>query len=171
MQVRFITSHGPFDVELDATRAPGTVANFLGYVRSGFYDGTLFHRVIPNFMVQGGGLEPGLRTRPTGEPIQNESGNGLSNRVGTIAMARTSAPHSATAQFFINVVDNAFLDKESPHGDGWGYCVFGHVVAGMDVIESIRRVPTGNRGGQQDVPVEDVIIQSASVLEEPSDGN
>jgi peptidyl-prolyl cis-trans isomerase B (cyclophilin B) len=168
MQVRFNTSLGAFDVELDALRAPVTVENFLGYVRAGFYDGTLFHRVIPNFMVQGGGLDAGLATRPTREAIRNESGNGLSNVVGTIAMARTSAPHSATAQFFINVVDNPFLDKESPQGDGWGYCVFGRVVSGMDVIERIRRVPTGSRGGHQDVPREDVLIQSATVLEDPT---
>jgi peptidyl-prolyl cis-trans isomerase B (cyclophilin B) len=166
MQVRFITTHGPFDVELDAERAPVTVENFLAYVRDGFYDGTIFHRVIPNFMVQGGGLEPGMRNKPTRESIQNESGNGLSNVTGTLAMARTSAPHSATAQFFINVVDNHFLDKESPHSDGWGYCVFGRVSAGMEVIEAIRRVPTGNRGGHQDVPVEDVLIESATVIGE-----
>jgi len=164
MQVRFATGLGSFDVELDAARAPATVENFLGYVRSGFYVGTIFHRVIANFMVQGGGLEPGLRTRPTGEPIPNESGNGLSNLTGTLAMARTSAPHSATAQFFINVVDNQFLDKESPHSDGWGYCVFGRVVSGMDVIEAIRGVPTGTRAGQQDVPLDDIVILSATVL-------
>src|SRR5262249_2497889 len=146
-------------IELEGDKAPLTVANFLGYVEEGFYDGTVFHRVIPNFMIQGGGFEPGMQQKRTKAAIQNESGNGLSNTRGSIAMARTSAPHSATAQFFINVTDNPFLDKAQSQ-DGVGYCVFGKVVEGMDVVDKIKRVATTTRSGHQNVPSQDVVIQS-----------
>lgn len=153
------TSLGAIHIEMDADRAPKTCENFLQYVRDGFYDGTIFHRVINNFMIQGGGFEPGMRQKRTRAPIQNEANNGLRNRVGSIAMARTMAPHSASAQFFINVADNGFLDY--PGQDGWGYCVFGQVVEGMDVVEQIKALATGTRHGFQDVPVQDVIIEQA----------
>jgi peptidyl-prolyl cis-trans isomerase B (cyclophilin B) len=149
------TSMGPIKVQLDEEKAPITVKNFLGYVDDKFYDGTTFHRVIPGFMIQGGGMEPGMRQKRTKAPIKNESTNGLPNKRGTIAMARTGVPDSATSQFFINVVDNGFLDK-AKSGDGVGYCVFGKVLEGMDVVDKIRNVKTG----AQDVPVEDVIIKS-----------
>jgi peptidyl-prolyl cis-trans isomerase B (cyclophilin B) len=149
---------GPIVIELDSEKAPSTCKNFLQYAREGFYDGTIFHRVIGNFMVQGGGFGPGMIPKRTRDPIENEAKNGLSNRTGTVAMARTSAPHSATAQFFINVADNKFLDH--PGQDGWGYCVFGKVVEGMDVVSQIKAVPTASRFGHQDVPVEDVVIES-----------
>lgn len=165
MLVRFTTNHGTFEVTLDPERAPITVENFVQYVRDGFYNGTVFHRVIANFMIQGGGMDAELKQKPTRASIQNESGNGLSNVKGSIAMARTSAPHSASAQFFINVTDNTFLDKESPRGDGWGYCVFGAVTNGMDVVEAIKAIPTGNRSGYQDVPTRDVVIEEAVVVE------
>jgi cyclophilin family peptidyl-prolyl cis-trans isomerase len=155
------TSLGKIELELDSKKAPKTVANFLAYLDSGFYDGTIFHRVIPNFMIQGGGFEPGLKQKSTKDSIQNESSNGLSNLRGTIAMARTSAPHSASSQFFINVKDNLFLDK-SQAADGHGYCVFGKVTNGLDVLDSIKMVPTGNKAGHGDVPLSDVKIIKAS---------
>lgn len=159
--VKLHTNHGVITLELDADKAPQTVANFLAYVEAGHYNNTIFHRVIGNFMIQGGGFEPGMRQKPTGAPIENEASNGLKNARGTIAMARTSDPHSATAQFFINVSDNEFLDFKSATGQGWGYCVFGRVVEGMDVVDAIKGVRTGNKGFHQDVPVEDVVIARA----------
>jgi peptidyl-prolyl cis-trans isomerase B (cyclophilin B) len=153
------TSLGTMTIELDPDKAPITVKNFLGYVDEMFYDNTVFHRVIPNFMVQGGGMEPGLKQKKTRAAIKNESSNGLSNKRGTLAMARTSEPDSATAQFFINVTDNNFLDKAQAR-DGVGYCVFGKVVEGMDVVDKIKAVKTTNKGGHGDVPVTDVVIQS-----------
>jgi peptidyl-prolyl cis-trans isomerase B (cyclophilin B) len=154
------TSLGEITLELDGDRAPATVENFLGYVDEGFYDGTVFHRVIPTFMIQGGGFEPGMRQKRTKAPIKNESGNGLSNKRGTAAMARTNVPDSATAQFFINVRDNDFLDKANAQ-DRVGYCVFGRVTQGMDVVDQIKAVSTASRGGHQDVPSQDVVIRSA----------
>ncbi|MEW5887931.1 MAG: peptidylprolyl isomerase [Pseudomonadota bacterium] len=162
--VKLTTNYGTITLELFADKAPETVKNFLGYVESGFYDGTIFHRVIDGFMIQGGGFEPGMKQKPTGEPIKNEADNGLANERGTIAMARTQAPHSATAQFFINVKDNSFLNHSAPTAQGWGYCVFGKVVEGMDVVDRIKAVPTGSRGFHQDVPREDVIIEQAEVV-------
>lgn len=153
------TSMGTVKIELDAAAAPKSVANFLSYVDDGFYDGTVFHRVIPNFMIQGGGFEPGMKQKPTRPPVVNESANGLPNAKGTIAMARTSVPDSATSQFFINVTDNGFLDR-SQSRDGVGYCVFGKVIEGMDVVEKIKAVPTGVKAGHQDVPTSDVTIKS-----------
>ena len=166
MKVTLQTSKGDIVLELDREKAPITVDNFVGYVKSGHYDGTIFHRVIDGFMIQGGGFESGLRQKPTREPIQNEADNGLSNETGTIAMARTMAPHSASAQFFINVKDNTFLDHTSPTSQGWGYAVFGKVVEGMDVVNEIKKVRTGSRGGHDDVPLEDVTINKAIVLED-----
>ncbi len=159
--IKLHTNHGVISLELDAEKAPKTVANFISYVESGHYDGTIFHRVIAGFMIQGGGFEPGMKQKPTQEPIENEANNGLKNEVGSIAMARTSDPHSASAQFFINVGDNGFLDY--PGQDGWGYCVFGKVVEGMDVVDKIKGVKTGRSGFHQDVPVEDVVIERAEV--------
>src|SRR4051812_4872575 len=153
------TSLGKITVELYADKAPITVKNFLQYVDDKHYDGTIFHRVIENFMIQGGGFQPGLREKKTRDAIKNEADNGLKNERGTIAMARTSEPHSATAQFFINLKDNGFLNHRNKD-DGWGYCVFGKVVAGMDVVDKIKAVRTGNAGGHQNVPVEDVVIKS-----------
>jgi peptidyl-prolyl cis-trans isomerase B (cyclophilin B) len=164
MQVLLATSLGDITLELDPERAPRTVENFLAYVRDGFFAGTLFHRVIDGFMVQGGGYEAGMRRKPTRPPIPNEAENGLRNLTGTIAMARTSDPHSATSQFFINVKDNAFLDFRAANDAGWGYCVFGQVAAGMEVVNQIKGVPTTIRAGQKDVPVEDVVILRAEVL-------
>jgi len=155
------TNFGDIRIELDEEKAPRTCANFRQYVEDGFYDGTIFHRVIDGFMIQGGGFQPGMIEKPTREPIENEAANGLSNRAGTIAMARTMEPHSATAQFFINVSDNTFLDY--PGQDGWGYCVFGRVTEGLDVVEKIKGVDTTTRVFHQDVPVEDVVIESARV--------
>ena len=155
------TNKGDIVIELDEARAPKTCENFKQYVESGHYDNTIFHRVISNFMIQGGGFTPDMMQKPTAAPIENEADNGLSNATGSIAMARTGDPHSATAQFFINVKDNTFLDY--PGQDGWGYCVFGKVTAGMDVVEQIRDVATGNKAGHQDVPVEPVIIEKAVV--------
>ncbi|MGB4854121.1 MAG: peptidylprolyl isomerase, partial [Candidatus Dechloromonas phosphoritropha] len=143
---------------------PKTVANFLAYVEAGHYDNTVFHRVIKNFMIQCGGFEPGMKQKPCSASIENEAANGLKNKRGSIAMARTGDPHSATAQFFINTVDNDFLDFKSPSGQGWGYCVFGEVSEGLDVVDKIRAVRTGNKGGHQDVPVDDVIIEKAEVV-------
>ena len=162
--IKLTTNHGVIVLDLNAEKAPKTVANFLAYVKAGHYDNTVFHRVIKNFMVQCGGFEPGMNQKPCQAPIENEAANGLKNKRGTIAMARTSDPHSATAQFFINVVDNDFLDFTSPMGQGWGYCVFGEVSEGLDVVEKIRAVRTGNKGFHQDVPVDDVIIEKAEVI-------
>jgi len=165
MTVRMQTNQGDIVIELDSAKAPKTVANFLEYVKEGFYDGTIFHRVIPGFMIQGGGFEPGMRQKPTHAPIANEADNGLSNKTGTIAMARTSDPNSATAQFFINAKDNHFLDHTAPTQQGWGYCVFGTVVEGMDTVRAIEKVATASRAGHQDVPVQDVVIEHVSVQE------
>jgi peptidyl-prolyl cis-trans isomerase B (cyclophilin B) len=162
--IKLTTNHGVITLDLNAEKAPKTVANFIAYVEAGHYDNTVFHRVIKNFMIQGGGMEPGMNQKPCKAPIENEAANGLKNKRGTVAMARTSDPHSATAQFFINTVDNDFLDFKSPSGQGWGYCVFGEVVEGMDVVDKIRAVRTGNKGFHQDVPVEDVIIEKAEVV-------
>jgi peptidyl-prolyl cis-trans isomerase B (cyclophilin B) len=159
------TNHGDITLELDAARAPKTVANFLDYVRSGHFDNTLFHRVIDGFMVQGGGFTPDFRQKPTRAPIQNEAASGLKNTRYSVAMARTGDPHSATAQFFINVADNEFLDYRSPDVKGWGYCVFGHVAAGAEVVDRIKGVATGNRGMHQDVPKADVVIERAEITE------
>jgi len=155
------TNLGTISLELDADKAPKTVENFLDYVRSGFYNGTIFHRVIDGFMIQGGGFEPGMKQKSTNPPIQNEAANGLKNDAYTVAMARTPNPHSATAQFFINVADNGFLNYSAPTAQGFGYCVFGRVVEGRDVVDKIRKVKTGGKGTHQDVPVEDVIIERA----------
>jgi len=158
------TSHGAITLELDAENAPKTVENFLQYVREGHYDNTIFHRVIDGFMIQGGGMEPGMKQKPTRAPIANEAGNGLKNRRYTVAMARTSEPHSATAQFFINVADNDFLDYKGPSPQGWGYCVFGKVAAGQDVVDRIKAVATGASGLHQNVPAEDVVIRRAEEI-------
>ena len=155
------TTLGKIELELDSTKAPNTVANFLSYVDEGFYDDTVFHRVISNFMIQGGGFSPGMKQKATKGNIKNESSNGLSNQQGTIAMARTPDPHSASSQFFINIKDNLFLDKAQAT-DGHGYCVFGKVVAGKDVVEAIKAVPTGNKSGHSDVPTSDVKIIKAT---------
>ena len=160
--VRLHTNHGTITLQLDAEKAPATVQNFLDYVNSGFYDGTIFHRVINNFMIQGGGFEPGMKQKKTNAPIKNEAANGLKNDSYTIAMARTGDPHSATAQFFINVKNNSFLDY--PGQDGWGYCVFGKVVEGTEVVDAIKKVGTTSSGFHQDVPREDVVITKAEVL-------
>lgn len=160
--VEMTTSAGTLRIELDDTKAPATVANFLGYVNSGHYDGTIFHRVIKGFMIQGGGFEPGMKQKPTGALIQNEANNGLKNDRYTLAMARTSAPHSATAQFFINGTDNDFLNFRSESPQGWGYAVFGKVVGGTEVVDAIERVATGRKGGHDDVPNEDVVILKAA---------
>ncbi len=164
--IKLNTNFGTITLELFADKAPVTVENFTTYVKDGFYNNTIFHRVINGFMIQGGGMEPGMKEKQTRAPIKNEADNGLSNEKGTIAMARTMEPHSASAQFFINVSNNTFLDHRSPTPDGWGYAVFGKVVDGMDVVERIKAVDTGNAGFHQDVPVEDVIIESAEVVEE-----
>ncbi|HTY04211.1 MAG TPA: peptidylprolyl isomerase [Rhodocyclaceae bacterium] len=159
--IKLTTNHGTIVLELDADKAPKTVENFIAYVEAGHYDNTIFHRVIDGFMIQGGGFESGMKQKPTREPVENEARNGLKNARGSIAMARTSDPHSASAQFFINLADNAFLDY--PGQDGWGYCVFGRVTEGMDVVDKIRNVKTGRSGFHQDVPVEDVVIERAEV--------
>ncbi|ARU88252.1 peptidylprolyl isomerase [Pseudomonas sp. M30-35] len=163
--IKLHTNHGVITLTLFADKAPETVANFEEYVKSGHYDGTVFHRVISNFMVQGGGFEPGMKQKPTRATIKNEANNGVSNKVGTVAMARTMEPHSASAQFFINVADNTFLDHTAPTVQGWGYTVFGEVTDGMDVVEKIKGVPTTMKSGHQDVPVEDVIIERAEIVE------
>jgi peptidyl-prolyl cis-trans isomerase B (cyclophilin B) len=159
--VRIHTNHGVIGIELDEAKAPQTVANFREYVKSGFFDNTVFHRVIDGFMIQGGGFEPGMKQKATRATVQNEANNGLKNDKYTVAMARTSDPHSATAQFFINVADNAFLNHTAETSQGWGYAVFGRVVEGQDVIDKIRKVKTGSRGMHQDVPVDDVVIERA----------
>jgi peptidyl-prolyl cis-trans isomerase B (cyclophilin B) len=160
--VKLHTNMGVITLELDAEKAPNTVKNFIEYVNSGFYSNTIFHRVIANFMIQGGGFEPGMKQKKTNAPIKNEAANGLRNDKYTVAMARTGDPHSATAQFFINVKDNGFLNY--PGQDGWGYCVFGKVVEGKDVVDAIRDVKTGNLSGFQNVPLEDVVITKAEVV-------
>ena len=159
------TNKGDITLSLDATKAPKTVANFLQYVKSGHYDGTIFHRVIDNFMIQGGGMTTGLKQKSTLAEIENEANNGLKNLRGTGAMARTNEPHSASSQFFINLNDNDFLNHTAPNPQGWGYAVFGEVCDGMDVVDVIRKVKTGNAGFHQDVPSEDVTIEKATVLE------
>lgn len=162
MAVVLTTNHGKITIELDAEKAPKTVENFINYVKSGHYDGTIFHRVINGFMIQGGGFEPGMKQKATNEPIENEAANGLTNDCYTIAMARTNDPHSASAQFFINVKNNDFLNYSGP--DNWGYCVFGKVTDGTDVVDAIRKVRTGSKGFHGDVPVDDVIIEKAEVV-------
>jgi peptidyl-prolyl cis-trans isomerase B (cyclophilin B) len=159
-----IATYGVITLELDEAKAPKTVANFLSYVKKGHYDGTIFHRVIPDFMVQGGGFAPGMSQKPTDAQIENEANNGLKNDKYTVAMARTSAPHSASAQFFINTSNNGFLNHTAPSAQGWGYAVFGKVVAGTEVVDRIEGVKTGNRGGHGDVPSEDVVIEKAVLL-------
>ncbi len=166
MKVRLSTSMGDIVLETEDDKAPETAANFIKYVKDGFYDGTVFHRVIDGFMIQGGGYKPGMAGKQTGPAIKNEADNGLSNATGTVAMARTSNPHSATAQFFINVNDNLFLDFKSATNDGWGYCVFGRVVDGMDVVNRIKEVPTTQSGGHKDVPIDDVVIERAEMIED-----
>ncbi|MEW6340229.1 MAG: peptidylprolyl isomerase [Paraburkholderia sp.] len=163
--VELHTNHGVIKLELDAEKAPKSVENFLNYVKAGHYDNTVFHRVINGFMIQGGGFEPGMKQKPTEAPITNEANNGLKNVTGSIAMARTNDPHSATAQFFINVNDNDFLNHSSPTPQGWGYAVFGKVVEGLDIVEKIKSVKTGSKGFHQDVPVDDVIIEKAVIVE------
>ena len=156
-----IAGYGDITLELDQAKAPKSVENFLAYVKKGHYDNTVFHRVIDGFMIQGGGMEPGMKQKPVRAPVANEATNGLKNKKYTVAMARTSEPHSATAQFFINVGDNDFLDYKAPSANGWGYCVFGKVVAGQDVVDKIRVVPTANSGFHQNVPKDDVVIFKA----------
>jgi len=163
-KVRLDTNHGAIVVELDDENAPATVANFLQYAQDGHYDDTVFHRVIDGFMIQGGGFAPGMKQKPTRAPVANEAGNGLKNRKYTVAMARTNDPHSATAQFFINVADNDFLDYKGPSPQGWGYAVFGKVVEGTDVVDKLRKVATGNAGMHQNVPLEAVVIEKAECV-------
>ena len=163
-QVRMTTSLGIIEIELDAGKAPKTVANFLGYVDKGFYNGTIFHRVMPGFMIQGGGMTAGMKEKPTSANIQNEADNGLKNLAGTLAMARTSDPHSASAQFFINTVDNSFLNHRDKTMQGWGYAVFGKVTKGMDVVKKIEAVQTSNAGMHQNVPVKDVTITKMETI-------
>jgi peptidyl-prolyl cis-trans isomerase B (cyclophilin B) len=161
--VKLHTNHGTITLDLNADKAPKTVANFLAYVQSGHYDNTVFHRVIDGFMIQGGGFAPGMRQKPTQAEVENEANNGLKNERYTVAMARTSDPHSASSQFFINVKDNSFLNHSAPTSQGWGYCVFAKVVDGMDVVDKIKSAKTGSRGGHQDVPVEDVLLERAEI--------
>ncbi|WP_047194481.1 peptidylprolyl isomerase [Caldimonas brevitalea] len=161
MAVELHTNHGVIKIELDTEKAPKSAENFLSYVRKGHYDNTVFHRVIDGFMIQGGGFEPGMQQKPTDEPIENEANNGLKNTTYTVAMARTQAPHSATAQFFINVANNDFLNFKSESVQGWGYAVFGKVVGGTEVVDKIKAVKTGRRGFHDDVPVDDVVITKA----------
>ena len=160
------TTFGDISIALDEEKAPLSCANFIAYAKEGYYDGTVFHRVIDNFMIQGGGFEVGMNQKPAGEPIENEADNGLKNDNGTVAMARTMDPHSATAQFFINIKDNDFLNHTGKNSQGWGYAVFGKVTSGLDVVEKIKAVSTGSKGGHQDVPLEDVIIESVTVVED-----
>ena len=162
--IRLHTSAGVIGIELDAEKAPLTAANFIEYVKAGHYDNTIFHRVIDGFMIQGGGFEPGMKQKATRAPVDNEATNGLKNDMYTVAMARTNDPHSATAQFFINIKNNDFLNFTSPNGNGWGYCVFGKVVEGTDVVDKIKAVKTGTSGFHQDVHAQDVVIQKAEVL-------
>ncbi|WP_374623952.1 peptidylprolyl isomerase [Pandoraea sp.] len=162
--VELHTNHGVIRIELDAAKAPKSVENFLNYVKNGFYDNTVFHRVINGFMIQGGGFEPGMKQKPTEAPIENEANNGLKNDKYTLAMARTNDPHSATAQFFINVSDNDFLNHSAPTPQGWGYAVFGKVIEGQEIVDQIKGVKTGSKGFHQDVPVDDVIIEKAVIV-------
>ena len=163
--VTFHTNYGDIVIKTFADKAPATVENFLDYCKEGFYDNTIFHRVINGFMIQGGGFEPGMKQKETNAPVRNEANNGLANNRGTLAMARTNDPHSATAQFFINVADNDFLNFRAENANGWGYCVFAEVVEGMDVVDKIKAVSTGRSGFHQDVPREDIIINSVTVSE------
>lgn len=163
--VKLHTNYGVITLELFADKAPETVENFKQYVRDGHYDNTIFHRVIPNFMIQGGGFEPGMKQKDTRKPVKNEANNGVANKKGTVAMARTMEPHSASAQFFINVADNDFLNHSAPTVQGWGYAVFGEVTEGMDVVEKIKSVSTTMRNGHQDVPADDVIIERAELVD------
>ena len=163
-QVRITTNAGVIELDLDIQRAPGTVRNFMNYVERGFYNGTIFHRVIPGFMIQGGGFAPGMREKTTGVPVKNEADNGLRNAAGTIAMARTSDPHSASAQFFINTVNNSMLDHRDKTTQGWGYCVFGKVTKGMDVVKKIESAPTGTAGMFENVPKKDVVIEKVELI-------
>ena len=163
--VQLDTSAGTIRIELDAEKAPLSAQNFIDYVKAGHYDNTVFHRVIPGFMIQGGGFEPGMQQKATRAPIANEANNGLKNQKYTLAMARTSAPHSATAQFFINASNNEFLNFSAESPQGWGYAVFGRVVEGTEVVDQIERVKTGRKGGHDDVPVEDVVIRSATLVD------
>ena len=162
--IKLHTNFGVIGLELNAEKAPETAKNFIEYVEAGHYDNTIFHRVINGFMIQGGGFEPGMKQKATQAPVKNEANNGLKNEAGTIAMARTQDPHSATAQFFINVADNDFLNFKAENIQGWGYCVFGRVTEGMDVVNAIKGVKTGSSGFHQDVPKEDVVIQRAEVV-------
>tara|TARA_B100000470_G_scaffold76716_1_gene59012 strand:- start:744 stop:1247 length:504 start_codon:yes stop_codon:yes gene_type:complete len=166
MMIILITNYGPINLELDFDKAPKSAANFLYYTKQNFYDGTIFHRVVNDFMIQGGGFESDMQKKPNGDPIENEADNGLSNLTGTVAMARTSDPHSATSQFFINVSDNHFLDHRNKTDVGWGYAVFGRVVEGMDVVNKIKGCETTSRSGHQDVPVIEIIIESAEINQE-----
>ena len=170
-QVEVRTNQGTIVIELDPEKAPNTVENFLQYVKAGHYDGTIFHRVIPGFMIQGGGFDPEMREKPTRAPIRNEAGNGLRNTTGTVVMARKPDPHSATAQFFVNLSDNAFLDFRAATPDGYGYAVFGKVVKGMDVVNRIAKVPTGTRAPHGDVPLKPVIIERAQIVGAGSSSN
>ncbi|CAN7561707.1 peptidylprolyl isomerase [Pseudomonas sp. LjRoot71] len=163
--IKLHTNHGVITLNLFEDKAPETVANFKQYVKEGHYDNTVFHRVISNFMIQGGGFEPGMKQKTTRAPIKNEANNGVANKIGTVAMARTMEPHSASAQFFINVSDNSFLNHSAPTVQGWGYAVFGEVVEGMDVVNAIKGVATTSKSGHQDVPVDDVIIERAEIVE------
>ncbi|MCZ4322332.1 peptidylprolyl isomerase [Pseudomonas anguilliseptica] len=163
--IKLHTNHGVITLNLFEDKAPETVANFKQYVQEGHYDNTVFHRVISNFMIQGGGFEPGMKQKTTRAPIKNEANNGVANKIGTVAMARTMEPHSASAQFFINVSDNSFLNHSAPTVQGWGYAVFGEVVEGMDVVNAIKGVATTSKSGHQDVPVDDVIIERAEIVE------
>ncbi len=162
--IRFHTNKGDIDIELDFAKAPVTAQNFQQYAEDGFYNGTIFHRVIPGFVVQGGGMEPGMKEKRTRAPIENEADNGLKNDRGTLSMARTMDPHSASSQFFINLVDNASLNHRGKSSHGWGYAVFGKVVSGMDVVDSMAKIRTGRLGGHSDVPTEDVLIESTEIL-------
>lgn len=166
VMVEMHTSKGLITLELDAEKAPVTVANFIEYVKSGHFDGTIFHRVIPGFVIQGGGMESGMKEKPTQPPIENEADNGLKNVTGSICMARTNDPHSATSQFFINLKDNQFLDHSGKNPQGWGYAVFGQVTDGMDVVEAIAAVQTGNAGFHQDVPVEDIVVEKVTITDQ-----
>ena len=166
MMIILITNYGPINLELDFDKAPKSAANFLYYTKQNFYDGTIFHRVVNDFMIQGGGFESDMQKKLNGDPIENEADNGLSNLTGTVAMARTSDPHSATSQFFINVSDNHFLDHRDKTDTGWGYAVFGRVVEGMDVVNKIKGCETTSRSGHQDVPVVEIIIESAEINQE-----
>ncbi len=166
MKVQLTTTHGPITIQLNSEKAPNTVANFVAYVESGHYDGTIFHRVIEDFMIQGGGMDKGMNSKKTNASIENEANNGLKNEYGTVAMARTGDPHSASAQFFINTSDNGFLDFQSETQAGWGYCVFGKVIEGIEVVNNIEEKPTTTQNGHQDVPEEIIEIEKAVMLED-----